>query len=227
MTSDLTQLVSLPDTPLTFRVRKPSSGRVKGSPCLLLLHGVGANEIGFISVAEQIDPKFTVILVRSPIQFGPMQFGFFQVSFTSSGPKINAKQAEESRQLLIRLIEDLPSLFNVDAKKIWIAGFSQGGILSSSVALSRPDLVRGFGLLSGRILPEISPIIAEAKDLQNLEVYISHGTNDDVLSVDFARSAKKFISDKVMQLEYREFNAGHELNAEMKNMFFDWLSQRP
>ncbi|TDR42552.1 hypothetical protein DFR29_108137 [Tahibacter aquaticus] len=31
----------------------------------------------------------------------------------------------------------------------------QGGIMSAAVALSRPELVSGFGVLAGRILPEI------------------------------------------------------------------------
>jgi phospholipase/carboxylesterase len=116
---------------LAHRIREPQSGGMKDAPCLLLLHGVGANEQRLADIAARLDPRLTVILVRSLIQFGPMQFGFFQVSFTSSGPAINAGQAEQSRKLLATFIQKLPEVYGIDAKQIWIAGFSQGGILSA------------------------------------------------------------------------------------------------
>lgn len=37
----------------------------------------------------------------------------------------------------------------------------QGGIMSSAVALSRPELASGFRVLAGRILPEIESQLAE------------------------------------------------------------------
>ena len=225
MAYELTQLITQPEMPLAYRIREPQSGQIEGSPCLLLLHGVGANELGLVDIAARVDPKFTVILVRSPIQFGPMQFGFFQVNFTQSGPKINAEQAEGSRQLLVSFIEGLHNLYGIDAQKIWISGFSQGGILSASVALTRPDLVKGFGILSGRILPEISPMIAPLNELIDLHAFISHGLNDAVLTVEFARSAQKLLLDKGIQLTYQEYNAGHELIALMQDDFHEWLAK--
>lgn len=225
MAYELTQLISQPEMPLAHRIREPLSGQIEGSPCLLILHGVGANELGLIDIATRVDSRFTVILVRSPIQFGSMQFGFFQVSFTQSGPKINAEQAEESRQQLVRFMESLPGLYGIDAQKIWIAGFSQGGILSASVALTRPDLVNGFGILSGRILPEISPMIAPLNELLGLHAFISHGLNDAVLTVEFAKTAQKLLLDKAIQLTYQEYNAGHELIALMQDDFHEWLAK--
>lgn len=225
MENELTELITHPQIPLAHRIRESQSGRIEESPCLLLLHGVGANELGLVDIAARVDPRFTVILVRSPVELGPMQFGFFQVSFTQSGPKINAEQAEESRQLLVHFIEGLQSQYGIDAQKIWIAGFSQGGILSASVALTRPDLVKGFGILSGRILPEISPKIARPHELISLHAFISHGLSDAVLTVEFARSAQKLLLDKGIQLTYQEYIAGHELNALMQGDFYEWLEQ--
>jgi phospholipase/carboxylesterase len=225
MKYDLRELVTHPDLPLAHRMREPQSGRVDGSPCLLLLHGVGANEAGLAELAAQQDPRLTVILVRSPIQFGPLQFGFFQVNFTQAGPVINAEQAEQSRQLLASFIEGLPSAYGIDPKKIWIAGFSQGGILSASIGLTRPDLVRGFGILSGRILPEIGPHIAGPDQLAGLHAFVSHGVNDGKLTIEFARNAQKLLAEKQVALTYREYNAAHEFNVDMQRDFRGWLSQ--
>jgi phospholipase/carboxylesterase len=225
MTHDLNNLVTHPALPLAHRLREPQSGRIDGSPCLVLLHGVGANELGMADIARQMDPRLAVIPVRAPLQFGPMQFGFFAVSFTSSGPVIDAGQAERSRQLLAGFIEGLPAAYGVAARDIWIAGFSQGGILSASVALTRPDLVRGFGIWSGRILPEIGPQIASSPQLAGLHAFVSHGADDAKLTVEYARHAHKLLAEKNVVARYREYGAGHELNAAMLHDFNQWMAQ--
>lgn len=225
MTQDFQQLMTDPRLPLAHRIRMPRNGDHANAPCLLLLHGVGANEVGLASIAAQIDPRFTVILVRSPLQFGPMQFGFFQVAFTASGPQINAEQAEQSRQLVGAFIERLPEVYGIDPKRVWIAGFSQGGILSASVGLTRPDLVRGFGILSGRILPEIGPQIAVPQQLAGVHAFVSHGVDDNKLTIAFARNARDLLGEKGVGLTYREYVAGHEITSEMLNDFEHWLAQ--
>ena len=80
MPHDLNAVLRHPRLPLAHRIRPAQSGRLERAPCLLLLHGVGANEMGVADIAAQQDTLLTVIMVRSPIQFAPMQFGFFEVS---------------------------------------------------------------------------------------------------------------------------------------------------
>ena len=219
----MNDLITHPGLPLAHLIRPSQRGDGKSAPCLLLLHGVGANERSLATIAAQIDPRFTVILVRSPVQFGPMQFGFFRVNFTAAGPQIDPVQAEQSRQLLARFIEASPHVYGIDPKQIWIAGFSQGGILSASLALTRPELVRGFGILSGRILPEIAPQIADVQQLADLTAFVSHGIHDDKLTVDFARSARTLLTTRRIALTYKEYNAGHELQPSMVGDFHQWL----
>lgn len=233
MEHSLQQLVTHPALPLAHRLRSPTgtapAGTSQGAgavPCLILLHGVGANEANLIDVAQRQDPRLLVILARGPLAFGPAQFGWFNVNFASGGPVINAQQAEQSRAALVQFIEGLPAAYGVDPQRIWIAGFSQGGIISASVALTRPDRVAGFGILSGRILPEIAPITAANEQTRKLAGFISHGVEDGKLTVEFARSARRLLTEKEVQLTYREYDAVHELNAAMQNDFGAWLTQQ-
>ena len=222
----LKNLITQPALPLAHRVRGPQSGSTEGAPCLILLHGVGGNESNLIDFAARQDPRLTVIPARGPITFGPGQHGWFNVNFTSSGPVIHAEQAEQSRQALVDFIYGLPAAYGVDADRIWIAGFSQGGILSASVGLTRPDKVAGFGILSGRILPEIAPLTAPAHALSGLHAFVSHGVADNKLGIHFARDARQLLTAKQVQLTYREYDAGHELNESMQRDFGLWLAQR-
>lgn len=226
MQYSLDNLITHAGLPLAHRIRTPLNAASVSAPCLILLHGVGANEAGLTGLATRQDPRLLVVLPRGPITFGPAQFGWFSVNFTAAGPAINPAQAEQSRKILIDFIDGLPGAYHVDPERIWIAGFSQGGIMSASVALTRPDKVNGLGILSGRILPEIAPLMANKDNLSRLHGYVSHGSHDGKLSVDFARNARRLLDEQGIALDYHEYPAGHELNETMQQDFCAWIKKQ-
>lgn len=222
MTDQLNETLVEPVTGLTYRVRPGAAGQ-GNAPCLVLLHGVGANEAGFIELARQLDPRLTVVLARGPLTLSQSQFAWFQVNFTANGPAINPVQAEQARTLLIDFVGQLRPLLGVDPKRIWIAGFSQGGIMSASVALTAPERVAGFGILSGRILPEVLPLVQANPRLATLPAFVSHGVQDAVLGIHFAHHAKTVLDGLGLPLAYHEYQGGHNLNGAMIGDFSQWL----
>jgi phospholipase/carboxylesterase len=222
MTDTLNDIVTDPVSGLLHRVR-PAQGAAPKAPCLLLLHGVGSNEAGFVELARQLDPRLVVILVRGPIVLAPGRFAFFQVSFTPAGPAINAAQAERARTTLIDFIGQLPAAYDVDPERIWIAGFSQGGIMSASVGLTAPGSVAGFGVLSGRILPEILPLVEPGPALESQQAFVSHGVQDETLGIHFAHHAREVLTKLGVPLAYHEYTAGHALDRDMVGDFQRWL----
>lgn len=225
MSATLNETLIEPVSGLTYRVR-PALGQADTSPCLILLHGVGANEAGFIELARQMDPRLVVVLARGPLAFGPMQFGWFQVSFTPAGPVPNLEQAELARQTLLDFVGQLPRLHAIDPARIFIAGFSQGGIMSASVALTAPERVAGFGILSGRILPEVLPAVRPGPALGKVAAFVSHGVQDRKLGIHFARNAKQVLAGFGVPLAYHEYEADHALERDMVGDFQEWLGAR-
>jgi phospholipase/carboxylesterase len=222
MTDKLNDTLVDPVTGLTYRVREAQAGQGK-APCLVLLHGVGSNESGFIDLARQLDPRLTVVLARGPLTLGSQQFAWFQVNFAANGPAINPVQAETARTTLIDFIGQLPQLHDIDPARIWVAGFSQGGIMSASVALTEPARVAGFGILSGRILPEVLPLVKASPALASLPAFVSHGVQDAVLGIHFAHHAKQVLDGLGLPLSYHEYQGGHSLNQAMVRDFSAWL----
>ena len=212
-----------PVTGLTYRVRPGLAGQGK-APCLVLLHGVASNEAGFIDLARQVDPHITVVLARGPLVLSQSQFAWFQVSFTANGPAINAGQAEQARTKLIDFLGQLRPLLGVDPARTFIAGFSQGGIMSASVALTAPGKVAGFGILSGRILPEVLPLVKDDPLLATLPAFVSHGLQDAVLGIHFAHQARTVLAGLGVPVSYHEYEGGHSLNGAMAADFLQWLS---
>jgi phospholipase/carboxylesterase len=196
-----------------------------GSPeaLLLLLHGVGGNEAQLEGLARRQDPRVLNVLARGPLAFGPQSFGWFEVRFGPQGPAIDPDQAEASRERLARLVESLQRDTGLGPDRMVIAGFSQGGIMSAGLALTRPELLRGFGLLSGRILPELAPRIAPKEALQRLSGLVTHGLEDSTLPVSWAERADAWLRELGVPFESRRYPAGHELTPAMLKDFSAWL----
>ncbi len=206
---------------LAFRVRQPQPA--KPTACVVLLHGVGGSETNLVDLAAAMDPDTLVVLPRGPLQFAPGQFGWFQVNFTASGPSIVSAEAEQSRQSLIAFVAQLQSAYGIEPQKTVIAGFSQGGILSASVALSSPECVAGFGVLSGRILPELEPHLAGKDQLAKLRGFIAHGEYDSKLPVVWAQRSDQLLDELGVAHLTRLYPIDHGISAAMQADFLEWL----
>lgn len=210
---------------LTQLTREPLP-KASNPPLLLLLHGVGSNEHDLFGLAPLIDERFVVVSLRAPITLGPGSYAWFEITFTPQGPVINPEQAERSRQLLIDFIGEAFAEYGANSRQVYMMGFSQGAIMSASVALTRPDLVAGAVLMSGRILPEIRPIMADPERLKRLPLLVVHGTRDTVLPVQHGRASRGLLASLPVNLTYREYAMGHEVSEESLRDVLAWLEGR-
>lgn len=218
----LSSLQQSADFALAFRIRQPQPAQPKA--LLVLLHGVGGSESNLGDLAAGIDPDTLVLLPRGPLTLGPGQFAWFRVAFTASGPRIEAQEAEQSRLALIRFVAQLQAAHGIAPQQTVIAGFSQGGILSASVALTAPESVAGFGILSGRILPELEPHLAEPARLTALRAFIGHGEFDSKLPVLWAQRSDALLSQLGVTHSSRRYPIDHGISAAMQADFLEWLN---
>ncbi len=192
-------------------------------PLLILLHGVGSNEEDLFSFADRLPSKYLVISVRAPISLSYQSYGWYHIDFSSGKPIHNVQEEYESRKKLIRFIEELRHDYSYNQKEVYLCGFSQGGIMSYNIALTRPDLVKGIAVMSGRLLEEIKPMIAKKEKLQHLKIFISHGVNDPLLSVQLARQANSFLRSLNLIPVYKEYQAVHQINSSNLTDLINWL----
>jgi len=207
---------------VSYRVLEPQPS--KPTKCLILLHGVGGNETNLMDIAAGLDRDTLVVFARGPLQMGVQQFAWFRVAFTASGPRIVPEEAERSRATLIAFVQQLQVRHGITAANTVIAGFSQGGILSASVALSAPESVAGFAVLSGRILPELEPQLASQERLSNLQAFIGHGTQDSKLPVDWAHRSDALLTALGVEHQLRLYPMDHGISASMHADFLQWLA---
>jgi phospholipase/carboxylesterase len=204
-------------------VRPPSAGHGK-PPVLVLLHGVGSNERDIAALAPAMDPRFLVVSVRSPVVLGPDAYGWFNVRFTARGPVIDAQEAKAAWETLNKFIPEVVAQHNGDASQVYIAGFSQGGIMALAALLVAPESVAGAACMSGRLLAEVLPHAAPRERLAGKPVLVLHGTGDSRLVIDNARKARTTLESLGVGLTYHELPMGHEVTSESLRLVADWLT---
>lgn len=214
---------------LAHVVRPPAPGTNTGgerAPLLLLLHGVGSNERSMASLAAAMDPRLLVVSARSPIALGPESFAWFHVTFGSEGPVIDRAEAEAGWRHVARFVDELVAAYDVNPRRVYLGGFSQGGIMALAALLTAPEKIAGAVVMSGRLLPEVLPHAAPPEALRGRAALVVHGTHDDKLGIHLARWAREQLARFPLALDYRELPMGHQVAPESLAVVTEWLSAR-
>ena len=212
---------------LVHSIREPGN-RQEGAPppLLLLLHGLGSHEGDLMPLADYLDQRFFVVSARAPLTLQTGAYAWFSVEFTPNGLLVDAEEAEQSRIRLLGFIDELVSAYPVDARRVYLMGFSQGAIMSLSVALTRPDKTAGIVAMSGRLPTEALPDVAETEKLAGLPILAVHGTFDSVLPIQYGRGIQEQLSRLPVALTYREYPMDHEVTPESLSDIAAWLAER-
>lgn len=211
---------------LIHLIREPKTP-VDNAPVLIMLHGYGSNEQDLFSFAQELPEDLFIISVRAPVVLQPSGFGWFEIFWNDTSGKFgDDKQALESRQAIVRFIDEAVAAYPVDPKRVSLVGFSQGTMLSLAAALSYPEKVKNVIGLSGFIMPDLLEPSYKSKDFSHLSVYSSHGTLDQVIPIDWAQKTKPFLDELGIENTYSEFPVGHGVAPQNFMELVQWLKNR-
>lgn len=179
-----------------------------------------------MGLAPYLDGRFFIVSARAPLVLGPGMYGWFHVMLDPVAPVINPDEAERSRVLLLRFIDEVIAAHGVDPQRIYLLGFSQGAIMSLSLVLTHPERLAGVAAMSGRILPEVLPKMAPPDAMRGLPMLVVHGSDDPILPVHHGRAARDILAALPVALTYREYAMGHYVSEESLADVAAWLRAR-
>lgn len=210
---------------LHYLIQEPKVKHDK-NPLLLLLHGYGSNEEDLFSFASELPNDSYVISVRAPYELQPYGHAWYAIHFDADENKFSDNvQAKQSVELIAGFIDEILKQYPIDAKNVTLIGFSQGAILSYATALTYPDKVAKVVALSGYFNQEIMPEVIDSKAISHLKFFVSHGSVDQVIPVDWARKAKPALENLGLEVEYLEYPVGHGVAPQNFFDFKNWLQQ--
>lgn len=208
---------------LHYLIQEPKIIHEK-NPVLILLHGYGSNEEDLFSFAPELPDDSYVISVRAPYDLQPYGHAWYAIHFDADENKFSDnEQAKESVALIASFIDEIVKQYPIDTKNVTLIGFSQGAILSYATALTYPEKIARVVALSGYFNQDILPEVIDTKAISHLKFFVSHGTVDQVIPVDWARKAKPALENLGLEVEYQEYPIGHGVSPKNFFDFKNWL----
>lgn len=194
-------------TGMAHRFYKPST--TGPCPTVVMLHGRAGNEDVMWVFARTVPPGWLVIAPRA---LKPDEGGY---SWHPRLPHVWPPLAEfdEAADSVMRLIDSLPALYQADAQRIYLMGFSQGAALSYATAMRYPGVVQGIAGLVG-FVPTNTESAVETQVLRHLPVFMAVGRADDKIPYERAQNCAAVLRAAGAALTYREYETGHRMPAQ-------------
>ena len=57
------------------------------------------------------------------------------------------------------------------------------------------------------------------------KIFVTHGVNDNVISINEARESKKMLEEKGFDLDYKEYPIAHEITLEVISDVQNWMNK--
>ena len=210
---------------LHYLIQEPAI-KLEKNPLIVLLHGYGSNEEDLFSFAPELPKEYYVISVRAPFDLQPYGHAWYAIHFDADENKFSDNdEAKESVQLIANFIDEMVKEYPIDTANINLIGFSQGAILSYATALTFPEKIAKVIALSGYLNLDIVPENIDKKAISHLKFFVSHGTVDQVIPVDWARKAKPALENLGLEVTYNEYPIGHGVAPQNFYDFKHWLTK--
>ena len=208
---------------LTYTRRDTAMPRVDPASVVILLHGWGLYHGHLLELTHHFDPRLEVVSPRAPVRMGPGAYRWFDfVRTVSDGPDINHGEEESSLHTLTTFVEEMIEAMDVDG--VYLVGHSQGGTMALSLALSRPDLVKGCANVNGRILDKAWARVQGRPVLAGKPFFNGHGTANPIVPIRLGRQTCARLEQLGAAMTTREYPIGHEITPESLLHVSIWLS---
>ncbi len=215
------ELGSMAETLL--HLERPAAAQAEG--LLVLHHGRGTNERDLLGLADALDPeqRLRVVTPRAPLTVaGSPGYHWYLV------PRVGYPDPETffaARAALAELHDRLWEETGVGPEHTVLGGFSMGAVMSYAMALGaeRPA-VAGILAFSG-FVPTVEGWQPAFEDRRGTRAFISHGSNDPVIEVEFARRARELLEAGGLDVVYRESELGHQIEPAHLVEARSWLAE--
>ena len=205
-----------PELNLPYRYLRPSAGDTARRPLVIFLHGadqrgrdnerplnIGARLFLRDSVRERY-PAYVLFPQCPEVDV----WAYFEVKGDPLQPQLQfpfRKQPTETMAVLVRLVDSLCRTDRIDSRRIYLIGFSQGG-------MGVLDLLARFPqrFAAGISICGAGPASTAKRFAGGAALWLFHGDKDEVIPVSFSRDYFKRLRKAGADVRYTEYpGLGH------------------
>ncbi len=198
---------------------------------VIVLHGLGADGTDFLPLADELDlaPVGAVryLLPRAPVRpvtinGGHRMRAWYDILGADLVRREDAAGLRETIGLVQQLI-DAEVARGMPARRIVLAGFSQGCAIALGAGLRHPERLAGLAGLSG-YLPLAETTAAERQPANHgTPVFLAHGTRDGVVPLARGQAGRDLLQSLGQPLEWHEYPMEHSVSIDEVRDLQAWL----
>lgn len=213
--------------PLIIQPAKPADA------CVIWLHGLGADRYDFFPVAEALQETLSstrFVLPQAPTRPVTINGGYempswYDIKAMSPARSISLEELDESANMLMGLIET-QKRSGIDASRVFLAGFSQGGAVVFHTAFKQWQGPLGGVIALSTYAPTFGDELELSASQQRIPTLCLHGQYDDVVQNAMGRSAYEHLKSRGVTVTWQEYPMGHEVLPEEIHDIGTWLTAR-
>lgn len=206
-------------TDMIYELRRPKD-MVPGKkyPALFVMHGIGSNEQNMLSLVNGLEDSFFIFSVRGHLTQGP---GFAYFTIEGYG-KPHREVFDDGIKRLANFIDYGTTNNEIDPEQVYLLGFSQGAIVSMTLALTLGKKIKGLVALSGYI-PQFVKEEYTINPGQQLSVFVSHGEYDQVLPYEWGKENVDYFNKLEVPVTFKSYPEGHTVSGNNLQDFQAWI----
>jgi predicted peptidase len=173
------------------------------APLVIALHGYGGQPESILSTFAPAAGKHGYI-VAAPM--GYTRGGWYGFSRDGVEP-VDSETARRSELDVMNVLDIMRATYNIDPRRIYIAGHSMGGLGAVYLAVKHPQIWAAVAAMSPGFTPE-------ALKVQGLGVYaaapviVEHGDQDELIPAELVRNWVAGVKARNVTAIYNEYRGG-------------------
>jgi len=189
---------------------------------VIWLHGLGADGHDFASIVPQLhlpdNPGIRFIFPHAPqrpvtLNQGMVMRAWFDLASLDFNMQADTKGIDEASEQCCQLIQNEIKR-GIPSKNIFLAGFSQGGVIALHCGLRHPEKLAGIIALS-TFLPTTYDLSAhQAHVNKNTPIFIGHGKFDTMIPLSWAKELKSMLEKENYQVEWHSYPIDHSVSMD-------------
>jgi phospholipase/carboxylesterase len=192
----------------------------KKYPAIFALHGIGYDEQYMLDLLEDLNEEAILIGIRGDLPYEDGHAYYYLKDYGNPERDL----FDQSIEKLKTFIENASNQFPIDREYRYLIGFSQGAILSMSLALILGKEIKGIIPMNGYI-PEFIKEEYSIQLIDHLSVFLCQGASDPIFPLNIGQENYNYLYEHAGSVKYSIYPCAHEITLNNKQDVTGWLRQ--
>ena len=188
------------------------------APTLLLLHGTGGNENDLLPVGGMLDERAALLSPRGKVLEHGMPRFFRRLAEGVFDHEDLMRRTHELAGFVERSVDE----YDIDQRRLFAVGFSNGANIAASLLLAYPRLLAGAVLL--RAMVPFEP--DSAADLSGIPVYLAAGRSDQMVPPENTERLAQVLREAGADVTLDWQRGGHGIGPDEIQTAQNWFAKR-